>query len=140
MSNNLILWPVIGLVILTFAVLLLIPLFRISALKTGNVSIKAFRYGDDGTPPNKTRLVNRNYMNLLEIPILFYLVCICFYITNTVTELSLTLAWAYLGFRLAHSMIHILYNNVLHRFQAFVLSNVVLMALWVSFIVELLQQ
>ena len=44
----------------------------------------------------------------------------------------LALAWSYVVLRVAHSMIHCTYNRIVHRFTAFALSNVILVALWVS--------
>ena len=133
MSNTLIFGPILAMVSLTFMVLLLIPFMRITAVKNGNVKIKEYRYGDTDSVPERARLLNRNYINLLEIPVLFYLVCICYFLINQVNEVVLYLAWSYVAFRVIHSYIHILYNNVQHRFAAFALSNVVLIILWVNF-------
>jgi hypothetical protein len=44
-------------------------------------------------------------------------------------------AWVYVALRVIHSLIHITYNNVLHRLSAYALSNFVLMAFWVLFFV-----
>ncbi len=46
------------------------------------------------------------------------------------TPLSLGLAWAYVALRVVHSAIHCGYNRVMHRFYAFLASNLVLWALW----------
>ena len=40
-------------------------------------------------------------------------------------------AWAYVLLRYAHSFIHVTYNQVMHRFAAFVASAVVLAFLWI---------
>ena len=45
--------------------------------------------------------------------------------------LALTLAWLYVACRIAHSFVHLTYNNVLHRLATFGASTVVLLALWV---------
>jgi len=44
---------------------------------------------------------------------------------------AIALAWAYVALRVVHSLIHITYNHVLHRFLAFASSNFVLLALWI---------
>ena len=46
----------------------------------------------------------------------------------------LNLAWLYVGLRLVHTLIHISYNYVIHRFMAFVLSMLTLLAMWIEFI------
>src|SRR5215469_10985869 len=63
-----------------------------------------------------------NFRNLFELPVLFFAVCPVLYITNGVTPLQLTLAWAFVLLRIAHSLIHTTYNRVMHRFRVFVLS------------------
>jgi hypothetical protein len=79
-------------------------------------------------------------MNLLELPLLFYVVCLALYITLSVDALALALAWLYFALRLVHSLVHLTYNNVFHRLGAFAASAVVLGALWVRFGVALLQR
>ena len=69
-------------------------------------------------------------MNLLELPLLFYVICVIAYTAQTSSVLLLPLAWSYVSLRLVHSIIHIAYNDVFHRFLAFALSNGVLIALW----------
>jgi hypothetical protein len=39
-------------------------------------------------------------------------------------------AWLYVALRVAHSLIHLTYNNVMHRLIAFAVSNPVLAGLW----------
>jgi hypothetical protein len=70
-------------------------------------------------------------MNLLELPMLFYVVGILLYITGGASHLVVALAWAFVALRVVHSLIHLTYNHVLHRLAAFTLSNVALVLLWV---------
>ena len=46
------------------------------------------------------------------------------------------MAWTYVGLRAVHSVIHVTYNNVMHRLSAFALSNIVLGLFWVLFFVR----
>jgi hypothetical protein len=71
-----------------------------------------------------------NYRNLFEMPVLFYLALLVAAIAGLVTPLSLGLAWAYVALRAVHSASHCGYNRVLHRFYAFLASNLVLWTLW----------
>jgi hypothetical protein len=135
--NTLILYPVFALVALTFSVLLLIPIARFRAAAAGRVTVADFRLGESTRVPPETALPNRNYMNLLELPILFYVACLALYVTQRVDHVALTIAWVYVGLRCAHSVVHLTYNNVLHRLTAFALSNFVLSALWIRFFVTL---
>ena len=40
------------------------------------------------------------------------------------------MSWAFVGFRFLHSLIHCTYNDVNHRFTAYLLSCLVLLFLW----------
>ncbi len=125
-----ILFPVTGLVALTFAILLLVPLRRFRAGFAGLVAYDDFRYGESARVPPEVALPNRNLMNLLELPVLFYVACVTYYVADCVDERALALAWTYVCLRAAHSAIHLSYNRVRHRLVAFAASNVVLIALW----------
>ena len=59
-------------------------------------------------------------------------------VTATVDALALTLAWLYVAGRVAHSVVHLTYNNVLHRLTAFGASNLALLALWALLVVRLI--
>lgn len=129
--------PVLALVGWTFFVLLLIPYRRFRAGRTGQVNFGDFRLGESTRVPAHVSLPNRNYMNLLEAPILFYVVCLVYFVTAAATPLVVTLAWTYVALRVLHSLIHISYNNVVHRLAAFAASNVALLVLWLYLVIAL---
>ena len=139
MPHEMILLPMGALALLTFLVLLLIPIRRFRAAFAGQVGAGDFRYGESARVPGEVTIPNRNYMNLLELPMLFYVVCVLNYVTSpTVTSTTLVLAWIYVGLRAMHSLVHLTYNNVMHRLTLFATSNFVLGALWVAFFAQLL--
>ena len=76
MQNPAILYPVFALACWTFLVLLLIPFYRVRAGRRREIRSEDFKYGESATVPPYVRIPNRNYMNLLELPILFYVVCL----------------------------------------------------------------
>jgi hypothetical protein len=117
--------------------LLQIPIARFRAGLAGKVTADDFRFGESARVPEATSLPNRNYMNLLELPVLFHVACIAMYVTDRADALAYTLAWIYVGLRAVHSLIHLTYNHVIHRLSAFALSNFVLAALWVHFYLAL---
>jgi hypothetical protein len=129
-----ILYPVAALGGLTFLVLLLIPYARFTAAARGQVTARDFRYGESSNVPGEVSLPNRNLMNLLELPVLFYVVCLAFYVTATIDARAVYLAWAYVALRALHSAIHLTYNNVFHRLSAYAASNVALIALWIRWV------
>ncbi|WP_295983115.1 MAPEG family protein [uncultured Variovorax sp.] len=131
MNNPSILYPVFALAALTGVVLLLIPFTRVRAVLRREVRAADFRLGESAAVPDAVRIPNRNYMNLLELPVLFYVVCLLFYVAVQPTPAAVWLAWAYVGLRALHTAVHLTYNHVLHRLGVFAASNVVLVALWV---------
>ncbi len=137
MRQELIFVPMGALVLLTFAVLTLIPVQRFRAAFAGKVKAHDFKFGESARVPGEVSIPNRNYMNLLELPLLFYVLCLSEYATSEVGTTSLALAWVYVGLRTLHSAIHLTYNNVFHRLTAFATSNLVLGLMWVVFLVDL---
>ncbi len=129
--NAQIVFPVFALGFWTFIILILIPFVRISAARKGIVATTDFKLGESENVPEKVRLPNRNYMNLLELPILFYVVCILNLIHGNYSQNIIYIAWAYVALRIIHSIIHIASNHILSRLGVFAISNFVLLALWV---------
>ncbi|EMK00893.1 MAPEG family protein [Leptospira sp. WS58.C1] len=133
MQKELWLLPVGALALLTFFVLLQIPIRRFYAGFIGKVSPDDFKFGESTNVPQWVSIANRNYMNLLEMPLLFYLICLIQYLTEAIDPLNFQLAWIYVGFRFLHSLIHLTYNNVIHRLTIFAASNFVLFGIWANY-------
>jgi hypothetical protein len=121
MDPNLILQPMGALAALTFLVLLFVP-----AMRMGRSQDSA-----DGDIPGKLR--NPNFTDLLEMPVLFYVICLILYVSARVDELFLWLAWLYVALRALHTVVHLTYNNMRHRMTLFALSNFVVILMWVFF-------
>jgi hypothetical protein len=132
MPGSAIFAPVVLLAAWTATVLLGVGVARFSAARAGKVTTGDFRYEEPASVPARARLLNRNYMNLLELTVLFYVVCIIAFVTGVATPLIVGLAWLDVGLRIVHTLVHVLYNDVMHRFAAFAASNGVLAVIWVS--------
>ena len=136
MNQHAIFLPMGALALLTFLVLILIPIRRVAAGRRGLIQTEDFKYGESATAPGEVSIPNRNYMNLLELPVLFYVVCLMAHSLGLVDEVVLILAWLYVALRALHSAIHLGHNNVMHRLFAFTASNFVLGTMWVWFFVR----
>jgi hypothetical protein len=128
-----ILYPVCALVALTYVVLLQIPFARFRAVFRRRVTVDDFKLGESPNVPPDVALPNRNYMNLLQLPVLFYALALALFVTRQVDQVALIMAWIYVGLRCVHSAIHLIYNNVVHRLAAFAASNLLLFVMWVRF-------
>ena len=131
---NSIVLPMCVLALWTLIVLLLVGVGRIRALRTGRARMKDFRTGESANVPEDVALRNRAYVNLLELPVLFYAACLTLIVSNHPDPAMLTLAWIFVAARIGHTCIQLIYNNVLHRFLAFAIGYVVLAAMWLRLI------
>jgi len=79
--------------------------------------------------PAKVRQAADNYNHLHEQPTVFYALVFYCALAGTGDGTNVTLAWAYVGLRVLHSLIQISVNKVALRFSVFALSSLVLVAL-----------
>jgi hypothetical protein len=133
MSQELIFGPMGAMALLTFIVLGFIPATRFRAVFARQVTAEDFKLGESPRVPPNVAVTNRAYMNLLELPMLFYVAGLMYYVAGKVDGTVLAVAWTYVGLRAIHSAIHLSYNNVIHRLSAFAASNFVLAAFWILF-------
>jgi hypothetical protein len=78
-----------------------------------------------------------NFRNLFEVPVLFYLLCVALDVTGASTPGFVAAAWGYVGLRSVHSLIHVTYNRVVHRFLAYVASTLLLFGMWIAFLARI---
>jgi hypothetical protein len=79
-----------------------------------------------------------NFSNLFEIPVLFYALCAILGSTGGVSAFYVAGAWLFVALRYAHSLIHLTYNRVMHRFMVYLISTALLFVLWGVFAVQIL--
>ena len=79
-----------------------------------------------------------NFRNLFEVPVLFYLLCVALAVSGSTTTGFVAAAWAYVGLRALHSLIHVTYNRVVHRFLVYVASTLLLFGMWAVFVARML--
>jgi hypothetical protein len=76
--------------------------------------------------PSEVRRVADNYNHLFEAPTLFYAIAITVVLLGLADGLHVICAWAYVGLRVAHSIVQATVNRVVVRFSLFALSWVAL--------------
>jgi len=81
-----------------------------------------------GLPP-RVRWKADNYNHLFEQPTVFYAVALSLAVIGQGSGVNATLAWVYVGLRVAHSLLQALWNNISARFSVFTLSAFSLMVL-----------
>ena len=136
MTNTWILYPLFAMVLLTLFIAVRILLLRIRAVREGSLSLGYFRTNKGAEAPTALTQTTQHFDNLFEMPVLFYVIVIVLYVTATVDQIQLVLAWCFVVLRLGHAYVHITYNNVVHRLYVFLASTLVMYAMWFIWFVK----
>ena len=124
--------PLLIQVALTFAVLFTMFGRRVSEFKRKRVHPqKTATRTDQRAVLTDSATAADNFQNLFEMPVLFYTAILLALNLLLQDPLLVVLAWAYVATRIAHSLVHISYNNVMHRFYCFGSSVLILLMIWV---------
>ena len=129
-----IIYPVFCIVILTFIMAFATGTSRLISVRRKQINPKYYVLLSGDTPPDYVQKIGRNFVNLLEVPVLFYLLAVLVITLDINNTLLLNLAWLYVALRLVHTIIHVSYSYVMHRFMVFGLSVLTLLTMWVQFI------
>ncbi|MGH2898784.1 MAG: MAPEG family protein, partial [Solirubrobacteraceae bacterium] len=124
---------------LTIFVLMRLRSMRFAAVRGGDVGVGFYRAFQDGSEPEALRVVSRHFVNLFEMPVLFYVGVIMTYITHNVSGWMIGCAWAYVALRFAHSFVHLTSNDVRVRVGLYFASATVLGVMWATLLVDLLR-
>jgi len=127
-------------VALVACVLLRLFFVRQSELRSRRLRPQAFATSVTTAAAIQNVATADNFKNLFEVPVLFYAVCLALASTGTVTPAQLSLAWLFVIGRAVHSLIHVTYNRVMHRFYAYFLSTLCVFAMWILFALSLAQR
>jgi hypothetical protein len=136
MNQTTIFWPVIAQVLLVFMIYGLLSLRRTAAIKAGNVKLSDFRANRH--EPRESIFVHNNLLNQFQLPVLFYVVCLCLYVTEGNSTVTIVLAWIFVLSRYIHAAVHMTTNRMPYRQSAFAVGYVVLGLLWLWFALHLL--
>jgi hypothetical protein len=83
--------------------------------------------------PDHIAWKSHNYTHLMEQPTIFYATVFVLALSGAGTGMNLTLAWAYTGLRIAHSIWQATVNTVLPvRFVLFLLSSICLIMMAIN--------
>lgn len=138
MAAEAIFFPAIAMFLLTMSVFLLMGYSRYRATATREMDARYYKLYNQGEETPRLRQISRHVHNHFEVPPLFYVVVIIFYVTGQVTPLAVGLAWAFVALRLVHTVVHLGGNVVTRRFMVFIASFSVLAVMWLYLLVRLL--
>jgi hypothetical protein len=139
MQKELIIFPIILMVLLTIFVWGRMIWVRFSAMKSIKIHPEKMKSQKAKQLfPEEINVPAENFVNLFEIPVLFYLLSTLLLVTDSVSLFYFVASFIYVVLRYVHSFIALTYNKVVHRFKAYLLSCVVIFTMWGKFSYDLL--
>jgi hypothetical protein len=136
--NSPILAPAAVLVLWSLIMLMWMALTRFPAIAKSGMDMKNVppggRGGDlDAVLPPSVNWKSHNYTHLMEQPTIFYATVAVLALSGAGNGTNLTLAWAYTGLRIVHSIWQATVNTIMPvRFGLFLLSTICLFGMAVS--------
>ena len=128
-----ILKPVVVLIAWTLVMLVWMMAIRMPAMKAAGIDMRKLTGARgaeaDKVLPGPIQWKAHNYNHLMEQPTLFYAVCGVIALTGTGDGVNAYIAWAYVAFRIAHSLWQSTVNKVSIRFLFFIGASLALAAL-----------
>lgn len=128
--NTPLLAPMTALVTLTAIVWMIAVRRRVAEIRHQHIRVQDLARAKDTVALLHDTQAMDNLNNLLQMPVLFYVVCITGIVVHADSPLLVLLAWAYVLLRVVHSIIQLGRNRVMQRFAVWMAGNAVLFALW----------
>ena len=124
-GNQALLMPLLAMVGLTLLVWLRLYMVRIPEMRRSRIHPQRLAGSADKHLLKDTR-ASDNFINLFEVPVLFYALVLGTLAVGLADSGFVLLAWIFVGLRALHSLIQCSYNRVMHRFAAYSLATLVL--------------
>jgi len=125
--------PMLALFGLTALVWLTMVVARNAAVLRGTASVRYFVAYQAEFPGEHIERPARAFDNLMQVPMLFYIVCLLMLVTQRADAQQAALAWAFVVLRAVHAALFITLNRVPLRFASWISSCVALGLLWYRF-------
>jgi hypothetical protein len=137
MNIQMVLLPVLVQVGLTFVLMFWMAATRAGSLKRGETKMRDIALGQSAWPA-RPQQVSNCYASQFELPLLFYVLVTFAWITKQADLIFVVMAWIFVVSRLVHAYIHTTSNHVPTRFNAFAVSAIVLLLMWIIFAIRIL--
>lgn len=134
-NDNLLVQPILVLMILTMGVWLYMYVVRNRYVMRQRINPQLLASPEQLNTmlPEHINRPSNNLKNLCELPVLFYALCLLIQQLALVDTVFVTLAWCFVGLRIAHSLVHCTFNYVLSRFVLYVSASLVLWGMLLRF-------
>lgn len=128
--------PMLAMFALTAAVWVLMVVFRNGAVLLGAASVIYFRDYKSEKPEEWIERPARAFNNLMQAPMLFYVVALLMTAVPWADRAQVSLAWIYVASRAIHAVIYIGFNYVPFRFASYAVSCITLGTMWARLALE----
>jgi hypothetical protein len=120
-SPDAIFGPFLGMMLLTFVVWAVMYVRRLTFLHANKVDAQDLTTPGRGARiiPEKISYPAYNLINLFELPVVFYALCLYLYVAGRVDDTYVVAGWVFLALRVAHSIVHSTVNIVMIRFLVY---------------------
>ena len=126
--------PMFFMVMLTFVIVVFTLRIRLAPVRRGEVSLSYYSMFQGQETPDLAIKTRRNVANLFEVPVLFYAAGVLYVALGISDSVPETLACLFVIARLIHTVIHLSYNNIMHRLVVFGVGNLSVLGMWRSIV------
>ena len=126
-----------AMVLLTFIVGTVAIKRRFASVKSGNIDAKYFKLMAGEQVPDDVAKSTRNFNNLFEVPLLFYIAATLHVVLALNSITGLIFAWLFVSFRFWHSYIHLTYNKLVHRMTIYWLGLLCVLVMWINLLIAI---
>lgn len=137
MNQQLIFIPVLLQMLLVFALFIRLGIVKSEAVSAGLTDHRKTALDTKAWPENVVKVSN-NIANQFETPVLFYVLSLVIYLTESVSLAALVLTFSYVMSRYLHAFIHVTSNTVPYRLKAFLFGVFILIGLTAWLLIKLI--
>jgi hypothetical protein len=128
--------PIFLLAFLLAVIWLLMAGFRNYAILRGIARGRYYVDYKSEAPPDWVERPARTFNNLMQAPMLFFVVCALMMITRELDSAQLWLAWTFVAARIVHALIYVAWNHVPSRFCSWMCGMIALIVIWTRFAMQ----
>ncbi|MDB4990832.1 MAG: hypothetical protein JWN04_6010 [Myxococcaceae bacterium] len=125
--------PIYAQTALTGSVWLSMVLVRNYAILRELVPSTYYRDYQESIPNDWVERPARVFNNLMQVPTLFYVVCLLLIQLGRTDAAQVALAWLFVSSRVVHTVVYIGWNHVPTRFAVWLMGGIALITLWLRF-------
>jgi hypothetical protein len=135
MNPNLLLLPMAVHALVTLLLFIPMSRARVRSVVEGRVKASVYKYLRD--EPEESLKFSNAIRNQNETGVLFYAACLTAFVSGAASPLTVGLAWAFAGAKLAHVAIQTTTNQLRYRRPMFMVAMSVLVVFWLVVLLHL---